>query len=201
MTFRETRALIDADICRVAKFQAAFSGAHVGLVRKISILLAPPMMAVAIYRLAHYFYANGWIGLARLVGYINYVLHKVEISPGARIGPGLYIPHPLGCRVHAHCGSRVTIYGHAMVCSHVPFLSKLHVTADCPTLEDDVVIAAHTAVVGSMTIGAGSTVGLGLGWTEPVPAGVVILPALSTIVRPDESSEVVGMGVGAASRS
>jgi serine O-acetyltransferase len=47
----------------------------------------------------------------RLLTYINVTLFGLEVTPKCEIGPGLFLPHPVGCVIGAwRIGSNVTMY-------------------------------------------------------------------------------------------
>lgn len=186
MTLREVFQAIDADLLRVAHYSADFSGNNVHWARKLSMLLTPTLMCTTGYRFAHWLYANGHKRLALAVTYLNFLVHKAIISPGARVGPGFYIPHTVGVILHGHAGANLTLYAHAVVCSSTPIIRKIDVTDECPILGDDVTVGAHSMVVGPVSIGSGTTVGLGVGVTMDVPPRSVVMPGPSRIARETE---------------
>lgn len=50
--------------------------------------------------------------LPGLLTYLNLVLFGVEITPRCEIGPGFFLPHPVGCVIGAwRIGSNVTMFG------------------------------------------------------------------------------------------
>jgi serine O-acetyltransferase len=50
-------------------------------------------------------------GLPWFLMYLNIVLFGLEVTPKCEIGPGFYLPHPVGCVIGAwRIGSNVTMY-------------------------------------------------------------------------------------------
>lgn len=182
MRFRQVLGDLDADIRQVSAYSADFSGDSLRWTRKLSIAATPTMICCILYRVAHWFWVNGHPHLARSITWLNYVINKAIISPEANIGPGLYVPHTVGVVFQGHAGSRLTIYGHGMVCSSTPIVGRLAIDENCPVLGDDVVVGAHAAVVGPIHIGSGSTIGLGVGLDESLPPRSIVIPGVSTTI-------------------
>jgi len=84
------------------------------------------------------------------------VLTGIEIHPGAKIGPRLFIDHGMGVVIGetAEIGADVTIY-HGVTLGGVSLEpGKRH-----PTIEDEVVIGAGAKVLGAITIGRNTRIG------------------------------------------
>lgn len=181
MTLRDVIRLIDSDMRQMLKHSAAFWDNQLRWTRRLSLLATPAIMCSVLYRFAHYFHVKRLWPLAVFLTWINYVLNRALISPTARIGAGMYIPHTVNVVFQGHAGAHLTLYAHCMVCSLKPSPRRLAVTSDCPTLGDDVVVGAHSAIVGGIQVGNGAVVGMGGALSESIPAGAVVLPRGSTV--------------------
>jgi serine O-acetyltransferase len=166
---------VEADLAEFVKASAGFMAPRVSLVRKISILLTPPLLCGITYRLSHWLYCTGWRRLARLLSGLNYVTHKCAISPAASIGPGLYIPHTVGLVFHGHAGARLTLYHRAVVCAGSVHAWKDEVYADCPVLGDDVTVGVNSVVSGGITVGARSYVAAIAVVSKDVPPDTIVV--------------------------
>lgn len=110
-----------------------------------------PLRAMAWYRFAC---ALHHLGAPLVPGYVQrrlLRLYGLELIPGAAIGGGLYIAHPVGCTLVAE-----SIGNNVSVISNVTFGFR---NAGWPRISDDVFIGAGARVIGAITIGEGARVG------------------------------------------
>ncbi len=136
------------------------------------LLLYPGLHAVWAHRVAHALWRNGFKWLARLVSNISRFFTGIEIHPGARIGPGLFIDHGMGTVIGetAEIGADVTLY-HNVTLGGVSWAKvKRH-----PTLEDHVVVGAGAQILGPIRIGAHSRIGANSVVVKDVPPGSVVV--------------------------
>lgn len=154
---------------------ADFAGRRASLLRKLGILLTPALMCVLLYRVSHWLWSRGWRAAGRLVGWVNYVVHRADISPAAAIGPGLYIPHTVGIVFHGSAGARLALFAHACVAAGVPRLARHLGTADCPRLGDNVAVGAYALVLGAVVLDSGVRVGPQAVVTRDVPADCAVV--------------------------
>lgn len=139
-------------------------------------LTYPGLHAIFAHRVAHWIWRSGWRGLARVASYLTRMVTGIDIHPGARIGPGLFIDHGLGVVIGetAEIGRDVTLY-HGVTLGGVSWSpGKRH-----PTLGDGVMVGAGAKILGPITVGEGARVGANSVVVEPVPpqATVVGIPA------------------------
>ncbi|MFO0947989.1 MAG: hypothetical protein U1D30_19055 [Planctomycetota bacterium] len=158
-TLREIYHAIHRDIEQWTKYSSDFSGSHLSWLRRISVFFLPSLQCCLLYRLSHWLHRLGWIGLSRCLWRINYLVHKCDISPGARIGEGLYIPHTVGVIFHGHAGERTTLYARSIVVSTQPHTDKTDVYDDCPLLGDNVTVGVCSVVQGAIHLAHGTFVG------------------------------------------
>lgn len=104
----------------------------------------------------------GWVQRRLLMKY------GLEISPGAEIGGGFYIAHPVGCVIVAdRIGENVTIIG------QVTFGTRTD--ARWPTVEDGAFFGIGARVLGGIRIGRGAQVGANAVVTRDVADGVTVV--------------------------
>lgn len=136
------------------------------------LLLYPGLHAVWMHRVAHAVWRARLRWLARLISNISRFVTGIEIHPGARIGPGIFIDHGMGTVIGetAEIGNDVTLY-HNVTLGGVSWEKvKRH-----PTIEDNVVVGAGAQVLGPIRIGAHSRIGANSVVVEDVPPGSVVV--------------------------
>jgi len=116
----------------------------------------PGLHAVWAYRIAHRLWNARLKLVARWISQVTRTLTGIEIHPGAKIGPRLFIDHGMGVVIGetAEIGADVTIY-HGVTLGGVSLKpGKRH-----PTIEDGVVIGAGAKVLGAITVGKNTRIG------------------------------------------
>lgn len=131
----------------------------------------PGFYAIAIYRLAHELYNDGFPLVPRLMTEYAHRQTGVDINPGAIIGDAFHIDHGTGIVI----GETAIIKNHVKIYQGVTlgglYVAKsLQKTKRHPTIEDNVTIYANATILGgNTTIGKNSIIG-GNAWiTETVP--------------------------------
>ncbi len=131
----------------------------------------PGFYAIAIYRLAHELYKDGFPLVPRLMTEYAHRQTGVDINPGAQIGKSFFIDHATGVVI----GETAIIKDHVKIYQGVT-LGALYVAKSLqrkkrhPTIENNVTIYANATILGGKTvIGENSIIG-GNAWiTESVP--------------------------------
>lgn len=122
-----------------------------------SIFLYPSLKALVYHKIAHKYYKNNRLFLARFLSQRARKITGIEIHPGARLGRNVFIDHGMGVVIGetAIVGNNVTIFhGTTLGGIHGEKGQKRH-----PTVEDDVLIGAGAKVLGDITIGKGAKIG------------------------------------------
>ncbi len=100
------------------------------------VLCHPPLHAILVHRMAHWIYTRlGLRLLARLIAVANRFWTGVEIHPGARIGRGFFIDHPIVGN-HVFIGTNAILLGPIRVGDHAKvganaFVINRDVPASC----------------------------------------------------------------------
>jgi serine O-acetyltransferase len=147
----------------------------------LEILLCYPGLHVLIWhRIAHWLWEHKLRLLARLISQIARGFTLIEIHPGARIGPGLFIDHGAGLVIGetAEIGENCTLFHGVTLGGTGKETGKRH-----PTLGNNVTIAAHAQILGSFTIGDNSVIGAGAVVLDPVPPNCTVVGVKARIVR------------------
>lgn len=165
-----TRTLMRADFLAIRDRDPAARG-HVE-----TALTYPGLHALVAHRVAHRLWSANWRSTARVISYLARMATGIDIHPGARIGPGLFIDHGAGVVIGetAEIGRNVTLY-HGVTLGGVSWSpGKRH-----PTLGDGVMVGAGAKILGPITIARGARVGANSVVVEAVPeeATVVGIPA------------------------
>lgn len=139
----------------------------------------PGLHALWGHRLAHWLWERNFRVLARWVSHITRFLTGIEIHPGARIGPRLFIDHGMGVVIGetAEIGADVTLYHGVTLGGTSLEKGKRH-----PTLGDRVVVGAGAKVLGNIIIGDDSRVGANAVVVKSVPPDSVVVGIPGRIV-------------------
>ncbi len=124
------------------------------------------------YRVSHRLWEAHLYLPARWLSQFTRWLTGIEIHPGARIGPRLFIDHGMGVVIGetAEVGANVTIY-HGVTLGGV----SLHHGKRHPTIEDGVVIGAGAKVLGAITIGRNTRIGANAVVVKDVEPDMVVV--------------------------
>ena len=151
-----------------------------------SLLFETGYQAVVLHRLAHWFKRLGVPVLGPAVARFNQFLTGVEIGPAAEIGPGLMIVHGEGIVVggYARLGRNATLLHQVTIGSPSPDHRER-----MPSIGDDVFIGAGAKVIGAITIGDGSFIGVNAVVAQDVPPNsrVVVRGGIEVTPRRDGS--------------
>jgi serine O-acetyltransferase len=147
---------------------------------RLEILLCyPGVWAVWSHRLAHRLWCLHLKLLARWLSQVTRTVTGIEIHPGARIGPGLFIDHGMGVVIGetAEIGADVTLYHGVTLGGTSLERGKRH-----PTIGDRVVVGAGAKVLGPIEVGEGSRIGANAVVVRSVPGDVVVVGVPGEVV-------------------
>jgi serine O-acetyltransferase len=136
--------------------------------------------AVWAYRIAHWFWTHHHYLTGRMISQLARGWTGIEIHPGAKIGPQLFIDHGMGVVIGetAEVGKCVTLYHGVTLGGTSLNKGKRH-----PTLEDHVVVGAGAKVLGNIIIGADSQIGANAVVTKSVPPRSVVVGIPGQVIR------------------
>ncbi|UII79648.1 serine O-acetyltransferase EpsC [Flagellimonas sp. CMM7] len=136
----------------------------------------PGFYAIAIYRLAHELYTQGFPLVPRLMTEYAHRQTGVDINPGAEIGKSFFIDHATGVVI----GETAIIHDNVKIYQGVTlgalYVAKnLQKTKRHPTIMSNVTIYANATILGGETvIGENSIIGGNAWLTSSVPANSTV---------------------------
>jgi serine O-acetyltransferase len=151
-----------------ADLEAAEAPRHRGAILR-AWLLSPQVRSVWLYRISHWGKQGSIFKqiIAKMATSQLQRRYGCHISPAAKIGIGLSLPHPTSIVIGlgAQIGNRVTIY------QNVTIGVRARGQTRYPAIGNDVIIYAGAVLVGNIAIGDGSIVGANSVILSDVPAG------------------------------
>lgn len=140
------------------------------------IVAYPGLQAIAVHRIAHYFWVRNVPLIPRMMSEIVHGRTGIDIHPGATIGESFFIDHGTGVVI-----GETTVIGKNVKVYQGVTLGALSVkkeeadTKRHPTIEDDVTIYSGATILGGQTvIGRGSVIGGNVWITESVPPDTLV---------------------------
>lgn len=145
-------------------------------------LCYPGLHAIWLHRIAHHFYLKGWVLVPRMINTFSRCLTGIDIHPGAKLGPGLFIDHGMGLVIGetAELGSNVTLYQGVTLGGTGKEKGKRH-----PTIGNNVVVSSGAKVLGSFKVGDNSKIGSGSVVLKEVPPNSVVVGIPGRVVTRD----------------
>ena len=143
-------------------------------------LCYPGLHAIWLHRIAHHFYLKGWVVFPRLLNTFSRFLTGIDIHPGAKLGPGLFIDHGMGLVIGetAELGSNVTLYQGVTLGGTGKEKGKRH-----PTIGNNVLIGCGAKVLGPFKVGDGSRIASNSVVLSEVPENATAVGVPARIVR------------------
>jgi serine O-acetyltransferase len=128
----------------------------------------PPLRAMAWLRFGEWAHRHRVRGVAGHIQRRLLYSYGLEIKPGADIGGGLYIAHPVGCTLFAeHLGTNVTVI------SSVTFGTRGD--NEWPTIGDGVFVGTGARVLGGIEIGDEAMIGANAVVVRSVPCKTTVV--------------------------
>ncbi len=156
---------LEQDAAFIAKNDPAASGFYE------VVMTYPGFYAILVYRLANTLYNLDIPLLPRIMTEHAHSVTGIDIHPGASIGREFFIDHGTGIVIGetSVIGDRVKLYQGVTIGARSVSKDKA-VTKRHPTIEDDVIIYAGSAILGGKTtIGHNSIIGGNVWLTKSVP--------------------------------
>lgn len=136
--------------------------------------------AVAMYRVAHWFYERKMLVAARIISQTARFLTGIEIHPGAKIGKGLLIDHGSGVVIGetAEIGDYCLLYQGCTLGGTGKEIGKRH-----PTLGNNVMVGCGAKILGPFKVGDGAKIAANAVVLEEVPPNATAVGVPARIVR------------------
>lgn len=144
------------------------------------MLLYPGFHVLIFHRVSHWLYRHNRFFLARMVSQWGRGFTGIEIHPGAKIGPCLFIDHGMGIVIGetAEIGTNCTIYHQVTLGGTGKDVGKRH-----PTIGDNVLIGAGAKILGPVYIGDNSRIASGSVVLTDIPSGATAAGVPAIVVR------------------
>jgi serine O-acetyltransferase len=150
-------------------------------------LILPGMIASVILRAQQCLARSGHQRLADMARVVGTMTVGADFVPGASIGPGLLLIHPVGVCIGkgATIGKDVAFASGVVLAARYPDPRE----QDAATIEDNALIGAHSVLVGEVRIGTNAMVGSNSVVLADVPANAVVFgsPARKVGVRDEDT--------------
>ena len=140
------------------------------------------LRATVWYRLGHAAHRRHIPLLPGMIARMNLRRYGLDIVSGVPIGPGLYIPHPVGTVVMAD-----SIGSHCHIIHSVTI--GMRTVRAFPRIGDHVTISAGARVLGDISVGDGATIGANAVVITDVPNGATMVGAPARPTRPKTPPE------------
>lgn len=184
---RSCRQLIGGDLQAWAKAWLADEHAS-GRIRRVDsvrlIWNQSGLRATLLYRLSHAIWRMRIPALPGILARLNLILYGFDVPPSIEIGPGLYVPHPVGMVIMA-----TRIGANASLISNITI--GMRNGPGFPTIGDNVFIGAGARVLGRIMIGDNVSIGANAVVLTDVPSGAtaVGVPAKLVHRKPSEDGD------------
>lgn len=139
------------------------------------------LRATVWYRLSHAAHQRHIPLLPGMIARSNLRRYGLDIVSSVPIGPGLYIPHPVGAVVMATAiGSRCHLISGVTI--------GMRTVQAFPRIGDNVTVSAGARVLGDIYVGDGATIGANAVVITDVPDGATMVGAPARPTRPKAPS-------------
>lgn len=144
------------------------------------VLTYPGVHALFFHKISHFLYRHQWFLLARIHSQFWRFLTGIEIHPGAKIAPGVFIDHGMGVVIGetAEVERDVVLFHGVTLGGTGKDTGKRH-----PTVRQGAFISANAQILGPIEIGAGSKIGAGAVVLEDIPADATAVGVPAKVAR------------------
>lgn len=169
-------ALLRSDLERYFHYYGQ-PGRHVRTRDLWRSFLNPRCLPVALYRLAHAAHRRGLGPIAKLLTWINFYLHGLEVWAGCEIGRHFFMPHCQGSVIGAKAiGDYAVIYHQVTLGAKEIDTSN----ADRPVVGARAFIASGAKIIGTIALGDDCVVGANAVVTKSAGDGMILVGVPAT---------------------
>jgi serine O-acetyltransferase len=137
------------------------------------------LSAVVVYRIQQFLFQRNRLLLSYFFHRINLSFHSIDIVPGAEIGAGLRIDHPVGIVI----GSKVVIGQNCTILHGVTlgtrFLRSEKYDNQFPIVGDNVDIGCNSTILGKVEIGSRVNIGANSLILKNIPSDTTVTGVFS----------------------
>jgi serine O-acetyltransferase len=148
----------------------------------VEVLLAyPGLHAIWMHRICHWLWRKRVRLLARVLSHVVRRRTGIEIHPGAQLGRRVVIDHGMGVVIGetAVVGDDVLIYQGVTLGGVSAGGGRRH-----PIVGNGVMLGAHSALLGPITIGDNAKIGACVTLRQSIPAGTSVREEVTITVKP-----------------
>lgn len=144
------------------------------------VLTYPGIHALFFHKLSHLFYRHNLFLLARIHSQFWRFLTGIEIHPGAKIAPGVFIDHGAGVVIGetAEVEEGVVMFHGVTLGGTGKDTGKRH-----PTVRKGAFVSANAQILGPVEIGAGAKIGAGAVVLNDIPDHATAVGVPAKVVR------------------
>jgi serine O-acetyltransferase len=187
-SFAELRRTIRADLDAQIRFKVQPAE---GVSSTLDVLALPGTWATVMFRLAAACHRSRLRPLSRLLYFLNVVVTGADLAPGATVGPGLVIAHPVGMGWGKNftCGRDVVMTG---MCRFGSSAAGNGARLGEPTVGDEVILLDGAKLIGPITIGNRAVIAANALVLHDVRPGALVVgqPARHVATRPDRRGDL-----------
>ncbi|MGW0229235.1 serine O-acetyltransferase [Actinopolymorpha singaporensis] len=148
----------------------------------VDVLALPGTWAVLLFRLAAHCHRSHLRPFSRMLYFLDVVLFGADLAPGAQVGPGLAIPHPVGCG----WGSGLTVGRNVIMTGAARFgtaAAQDEARMGQPTIGDDVILLDGAKAMGPVSIGDRAVVAANALVLHDVPPDAIVVGQPARVVK------------------
>jgi len=143
------------------------------------------LRAVLLYRLSHALWKGHVPVLPGIFAQLNVIIHGFDVPSCVEIGPGLYVPHPVGTVIMAsRIGANVSLISSITIgMRNVP---------EFPTIGSNVFVGAGARILGNIVIGDDVNIGANAVVLMDIPSGATAVGVPARILARKPAPEQAG---------
>jgi len=144
------------------------------------VLTYPGVHALFFHKFSHFLYRHQWFLLARIHSQFWRFLTGIEIHPGAKIAPGVFIDHGMGVVIGetAEVERDVVLFHGVTLGGTGKDTGKRH-----PTVRKGAFISANAQILGPIEIGERAKIGAGAVVLNNIPADATAVGIPAKVAR------------------
>lgn len=144
------------------------------------VLTYPGIHALFFHKFSHFLYRHRWFLLARIHSQFWRFLTGIEIHPGAKIAPGVFIDHGMGVVIGetAEVERDVVLFHGVTLGGTGKDTGKRH-----PTVRQGAFVSANAQILGPIEIGERVKIGAGAVVLKDIPSDTTAVGVPAKVVR------------------